>query len=316
MRKFLAACCCAIVGLEVLIAVPLITCLVVLGVVDGMDVPQVAMDVHAETPQYTGTPFLPPPPLSPAGFSGPMIGPPPPPISYSPVCASLPPCPVTDDCPGAGVSPPPPNVAAVAPTPLSPQVEAIAEAHDRLGSPLAESSLAGDPAATRADTIAVLEQVAAQDSARTLPPPEAPTVAETLSSLKPTPEVAGVGECPAKPSLAQSLRVAADQLYVKAQELEIDGNFSRADQLRTLARGIRTEIDLLRRETNPPAPTLSAVTEASLVPQPVSRRARVETVNPLEPVTVGLVRPASFDAPIAAPVEPAEAEEVPQIPAP
>jgi len=203
-------------------------------------------------------------------------------------------------------------------------VVAIAEAHDRIGSPLADSSLALDPATTRADTIAELERVAAQDAGPMLPPPEAPSRAESVASLKPAPEVVGAGECPnvcpsecpARSSLAESLRAAADQLYVKAQELEIDGNFGRADRLRELARGIRTEINLLRSESNPPAPTLSAATEVSLIPQPVSGPARVPTVNSLEPVTVGLVQPASFDAPVAAPLEPAEVEILPQIPAP
>jgi hypothetical protein len=311
MRKFVAACCCAIVGLEVLIAVPLITCLVVLGLVGGIeDVQQVAMDVPVGTQQYASAPFIPPPPLSPTGFSGPPIGPPP--ISYSPPCTSQPPCPVSE------------NVAAVAPPQLSPQVEAIAEVHERIGSPLADSSLAADPAATRADTIAALEHVAGQDSAPTLPPPEAPSQAESsISSLKPAPLVAGTGECPkacpsecpAKPSLVESLRAAADQLYVKAQELEIDGNFSRADQLRTLARGIRTEIDTHHRESNPQAPAPSTVTAASFNPQWVEPE-QVEAKGPVQPAVVQLVEPAAFPTRDETAQDIAEVEKLPQIPAP
>jgi len=308
MRQFVAACCCAIVGLEVLIAVPLITCLVVLGVVGGMDVQQVAMDGPAVTQQYGSIPFLPPPPLSPAGFSGPTIGP-------------LP-CPATDDCPGSGVAPTP-SVAAVAPPQHSPQVEAIAEAHDRIGSPLADSSLALDPATTRADTIAALEKVAAQDAAPMLPPPESPSLAEPVSSLKPAPEAGVAGECPkacpsecpVSPSLAQSLRAAADQLYVKAQELEIHGNFGRADQLRTLARGIRTEIDIIHRESNPQAPTPSTVTAASFNPQ-WSEPSHAATASSAQPSAVQLVEPAPFAAPTETADGLPEFEKLPQIPAP
>jgi hypothetical protein len=124
-----------------------------------------------------------------------------------------------------------------------------------------------------ADTVAVLERVAAQESTPQVAP-------EPIASLKPAPAPA-VTECqkdcpaewPVKPGLVEALRAAADQLYVKAQDLEIDGNFGRADQLRTLARGIRGEIDLLRRESGatPPPAAVTAASFQSDEPAPLDR---------------------------------------------
>ena len=56
--------------------------------------------------------------------------------------------------------------------------------------------------------------------------------------------------------LLESLRTSVARLYDHATRLEEDGEFGRADQVRTLARGLRDEIDMIRREVSP-TPRLS-----------------------------------------------------------
>jgi hypothetical protein len=204
---------------------------------------------------------------------------------------------------------------------VSPEIAAMAEARERVGSPLAGTSLEGNPAATRVDSIAALERVAAQDAptaepTTTEPPADSPAPAGLVATLKPSAAPNGVGNQPIQGSLVESLRAAADQLYVKAQSLEADGNFSRADQIRTLAREIRGEIDQLHRESSPTAPTPSTVTAASFNPQQPAGSAVVEAVNPLELTAPDLLEPATYTAPIELPLAAPAAEKDSENPAP
>ncbi|MCI0360342.1 MAG: hypothetical protein L0211_17845, partial [Planctomycetaceae bacterium] len=249
MRQFVSVCCCAIVGLEVLIAVPLVTCLVVLGVIGGVEVDPLAMDGPQLTQQYSDVPVLLPPPINSAAFGGPAICPPP------SIC----------------IGPP-------AQAPLAPEVAAIADLLGRVGSPLANSSLAGDCEATHRDSIDALSRAAQED-------------ATPIATLKPNPEPAAQlcpnapsNTCPedrpAQPALVDSLQAAAEALYVRAQALEIDGNFGRADQLRSLAREIRREIDTLRLEPGHPVAAAPAVTPASYHAELPKEPAKLEADHP------------------------------------
>src|SRR5262245_46532752 len=156
MRKFVAACCCVIVGLEVLIAVPLVTCLVVLGLVGGMGATQVVSDVPQSTATYAA-PMM--PPVSPTAWSSPTLGSPLPPALPPPVALNTPMCPTTSDCPGGPLPlacTAPSSQLAPAPTP-SPEVEEIAELRQQVGSPLADSNLGRTIPEAPAESIAEIE---------------------------------------------------------------------------------------------------------------------------------------------------------------
>ena len=338
MRKFVAACCCAIVGLEVLIAVPLITCLVVLGLVGGVGVQQVAGDLPPAIPTYAAAPL--PPPLNPTAFSGPTFGPPmslPAPVALAPsVCTTLPACPMPSEyagspSPNACLAPaacpmPPaasaPDLAVPSLPPLSPQVAAIAEVQDQVKGPLADSSLAGNPAELRSDSVAALERVAADSSlpelpALTLPPPTAEPVASlkpepvaqesAVTVLPPGPCEKAAADCPAPcqalQSIATSLQAAADHLYEKAQSLEADGHFDRADHLRSLARELRREISTLRGEdTSPPVSSVKATSyHAPLAEKPVKTSETIGQSPRLLPARAELAEPMPLPSPMQEP---------------
>ena len=305
MRKFVAACCCAIVGLEVLIAVPLVTCLVVLGLVGGMEVQHVASDLPPAMPIYSAAPL--PPPMNATALHGPPIGPPA--TLPAPVALTLPACPPLADCPGSptpnacpspSICQVPETTVATLPPPISPQVEVIAELREKVGSPLAESSLAGDAEQTRTESIAALQRFAATD--------ESP-LATSDPCLKPDVAAQCPANCPAQPTIVESLQAAADQLYMKAQSLEADGNFGRADHLRGLAREIRREIHTLRHEAgegpppgavkaaayHEPLPEKPAKTAAASVRSTALLPARAELAEPVpEPPLLITVQPRFF----------------------
>jgi hypothetical protein len=73
-----------------------------------------------------------------------------------------------------------------------------------------------------------------------------------------------------------SLGASVEHLYALCQRLEADTEYSRADEIRQLARRIREEMDAVRRHESPPAPVTweeptlppPTVTEASFNPEP------------------------------------------------
>jgi hypothetical protein len=315
--------------LEVLIAVPLITCLVVLGLFGGVGVQHVAGDLHPAPPTYVAAPL--PPTLNPTAYDSPKIVPTtlPAPVAVAPValapsaCTSLPPCPIASDYCSASA-----DVAAALP-PLSPHVSAIVEVQAQVKSPLAESSLAGAPDALRNESVAALARVAADSSlpelpALTLPPP----TAEPVASLKPNPVAPesapaapstptserSAADCPARcqapsiaapHSIATSLQAAADHLYEKAQSLEADGHFDRADHLRSLARDLRREISALRgEETGPPASSVKATSYHEPVAEKPAKTSDTTGPSPrLLPARAELAEPMP-QPPLMLPVQP------------
>jgi hypothetical protein len=359
MRQFIAACCCAIVGLEVLIAVPLVTCLVVLGVIGGVDVDSVATN----GPRYSDAPLIPAPMVSSAALQTPSLVPPLP--SGAPAACVQPPGWPVAEIESAPEVPAAASVAA-APATVGPQVDEIAEICNQVGSPLAASSLAGDSSATLKELIAALNRVAKEDMTPIVPSFEPTRPTEPIAILKPDPapadqtpaaaENVDPGACPkspattcpenhsARPALLDSLQVTAELLYGRAQALEIDGNFDRADHLRGLARDIRREIDVLRHESSGPTPAPGPVTAASYdAPLPeepakldadhasatAAPAARALSPSPasLQPTRATLVERSPVPPPLTLPQPPTgiqeevelllpEAQKVPENPAP
>ncbi len=317
MRKFVAACCCAIVGLEVLIAVPLVTCLVVLGLVEGMDVEQVYGDSPSATATYAA-PMM--PPVNATVWNGPPVGSPPLPVPLAPVAPTPATCPTPGDCPGS----PAPLACTVPPSPIpsaptpSPLAEEIAELRQQVGSPLAASNLGHTIPEAPAESIAAIERIAAEEFRTSLPVAPEPTT-ESVPVLKldsttadapanPPVDTAldtAVRDCPAhgpsQPTLVESLQAAADQLYVKAQSLEADGEYDWADQVRNLAREIRREIEKLHGADRPP-PTA----EVSTTTPP----RRLPTAATLNPARAHFVEPAGYELPIE-PQTPSPEAEIP-----
>ncbi len=299
MRKFVAACCCAIVGLQVLIAVPLVTCLVVLGLIGETVTTHVAMDAPPVAPMYP-SPML-KPTANATAYSGPSISPLPPPLPPTAppaVSLALPTCPMPTDClvsPAPSICSAPEATVATLPPPISPQVEMIAELREKVGSPLAESSLAGDDEQTRTDSIAALERVAANEGP--LLDPSDPKLKPEVVSHCPAQCPA---HCPAQLTIVESLQAAADQLYLKGQSLEADGNFDRADQLRGLAREIRREIHTLRREAGegpPPGAVKAAAYHEPSPEEPAKISAIPVRSTTLLPVRAELAEPMPLPSP-------------------
>jgi hypothetical protein len=100
---------------------------------------------------------------------------------------------------------------------------------------------ADSPGASTSEFVTTLKEVA---QGETTAPPAGTVVPDT--------------SCHHSDALADSLRTAATHLYERAQKLEIDGDYGRADGLRGLARSLREQIDWLSRENPPPPPTAPA----------------------------------------------------------
>ena len=326
MQKFIAACCCAIVGLQVLIAVPLVTCLVVLGVMGGVQVP-----VVADAPMYATGPSLAtiPPPMSPSYNNPPEWAPVPvkpvtvPSHGWSPSASQ--------DCQPASESPastgpiaclpplppgPAPKITPSSSPPLKPQVAELVEVRQRLGSPIDDSELIASNVETQGESTEALTRVIGDDEGKIHTPADADPSAtlpgpEVVSTGTPPEAPANPGDrqpapCltpqPVQPTIDQSLQVAADQLYLKAQSHEADGSYSRADQLRELARAIRREIQVLREDLHLPPP--SAVRSAAHQ-EPVLGTLAEETVAPTRETAHPPLLPARAELaePMAHPAE-------------
>lgn len=292
MRKFVAACCCVIVGLEVLIAVPLVVCVVMFAY---MEAAGTTVTVQAQPVDFPGTGYHNPAIVPAPSYSSPY------PTSPSPAAMAILPAPVA------------PTTCPLPPLPA--EITAIAEVRQHNGSPLdgtivAPSSPALPPAID--PFVAAVEQVAVNEAACLMPPPEA-SAQPPATVLKPEPEAEpAAGPKPA--ALLEALYASSEHLYLKANDLEADGNYSRADEVRSLARRIRDEIDILRREspTTPPVP--STVTAASFNPQSPDRAPIAPTTTPAIPL--GEAALESVIPPVPPVESPSEEAKVPTIPAP
>lgn len=271
MRKFAAACCCAIVGLQVLIGVPLVTCVVLFALAQGQSFAPASVEVRATNDSL---PYLPPPLLATPYPTAATVPP--------PEFRSLP------DLTAAVLTPAPIR----APEQLSPQVEDILAARKAIGSPLDGTLLADAAETPEINTgafVARVERVVVEEIE--LPPPPREQVAE-ISQLACPPQVAiGAGNQPAQPTLRESLLTTVHQLYALAERLEADSSFERADRVRRLTRGLRDEIECLPGEGCPP-PTPATVTEASYNPE-LPLAAVAVTASPATP---DLVPPALSEA--------------------
>ena len=264
MRQFVGGLCCAIVGLEVLIGVPLVTCGVMFALWEGGDMSPVEFQVHAAA--------------APADLAGPFPCPPPPTIDFpQPVSFPVPSFPQPATCP------PPATTADTCP-PLSPAAEAIAEAHARNGSPLEGTILAENPGAPLAASeafIAKVEQIATGDAV--LPPST-----ETTVACRPLPVLTATA--PIGPnSVADSLKQAAHSLYARASELEMAGDFVRSDKIRHLAREIHGQIECLGGESKPAAPEPSSAAASAIPAFDSADSNPTAPANPLVPAHAELV---------------------------
>ena len=222
MRKFVAGCCCLIVGLEVLIAVPLAVCLVFYGLVQGGG--PIAMQVQ------------------PSSYDPATI----PPLSYSTPQPYTPAVPVAApmDCIPASPVPIPASYATTPPFPTRQPASnldrsndraagaAISEVRERIPNPLAGTFVAEESS---------VSEPADQPPAVTAGEPKA-------EGLVPTVAADGIpADSEAKPlQLIDSLTRSVQRLYALATDYEDQGNFGRADQVRKLAREIREEVEIIK----------------------------------------------------------------------
>ncbi len=273
MRRFLVASCCVIVALQVLIGVPLAVCigfyfsLVPHRSILTLDAPSVQSGYPYPTYSTDSSPVAYAPAdlcttcPSPATSPAPSYNSP----SYSPVpVASTPPQRAWTPAPAEPTSLPPASI----PAGLAPIVDSRAQ----YGSPLAASSLApSSPAEGIREFVAALDQVAATEP-NPEPDPQPQTPQPAAAALDPSIKN-GVGNSPVSgpATLVESLRTSVQHLYALAQNLEADGNFGRADQIRVLTREIRSEIDIISRDLRREPAVSSAlptVTEAAWNPEP------------------------------------------------
>jgi hypothetical protein len=297
MRKFVAACCCVIVGLEVLIGVPLVVCVFAFAY---MEAAGTTVTVQSQPVDY---------PMS--VCSNPAVVPAP---NYSNGYASTPsPTPLASTGPWAPV---PSTTPAVCPPPPSPEVTAIAEVRQQNGSPLDGTIVAPvNPTSPPSiwPFIAAVEQVAAKETACLMPPPVAPT--EPVAAVNPVePNAAPAVSQPG--GLVEALRVCSEQLYVKANDLEANGEYGRADEVRSLARRIRQEIQTLVAEA--PVIVPSTVTAAAFDPQKADPAAvEPAPATPARGNSIPLTDPTVPSAFPPEPPQPASEEPIlPTIPAP
>jgi hypothetical protein len=149
----------------------------------------------------------------------------------------------------------------VAPDPL---VETILEYRQQVGSPLAGTILADDPASP--DVNREISSILAEVSAQAVAEPIGTSAASESPSLAPPPpEIVN-----SQLALPSPLALAAEHLYKQAGRHESRGEFKRADELRGLARQLRRELD----------PTDKGSTPEIVCPDPVPEAAK--PANPAE----------------------------------
>jgi hypothetical protein len=250
MKSFVAASCCLIVGLEILIGVPLAVCLSFFCLDVGVAVPGVQVaDAGYVSPTC-------PPPI----YSAPVFSPGPVPCGpYDPACLP-PPLPPTNGYAASAVP-----------------VVASLPASDPACDPAPRApSVASPPPRPNASAECQLESSGLQFLAHVCVEGDCPDAACTEAECmnKPTGE----------PALVESLLATAQLLYQQAERHEADTEYDRADRLRMLARDLRDEAQsILRRlPTNTLAPeTWPAAEPANQAVAPASAaEPRTVTVGP------------------------------------
>lgn len=218
MRKFIAGCCCLIVGLQVLIGVPLAVCLIFYGMVQGggpiaVQVQPSAFDPATIPPLNYSTP-------QPYVSGVPVAGP------VDCVPALPPPVAASYSVPSSVAMPDPVNRSKRAEDPTA--SAAIAEVLERNGDPLEDTFVGAQSTQSKAaDTPPAV--AVSEPRAEALLPAIAPADSKARSS-----------------QLIDSLTCSVQRLYALATDYEDQGNFGRADQVRKLARDIREEVEIIR----------------------------------------------------------------------
>jgi hypothetical protein len=235
MGKLLSGICCAIVGLEVLIGVPLAVCLSFVALTQGGSV------VHEYHPAPLAATI--PPPV----FAGPAM----PPVPVAPLPPGPPPYSLPEAAPiGSGYQVQYPGQDQVPKTEPSPKesspaddvlTAAVVESRERIGSPLAGTTLA--PPGTEpssAEFVQSLRQLGEESTLRL--PPQNPAATPPAPAAEPLADAA-----------LAALKQSAERLYQLAGRFEDEGKFGRADRLRCLARSVREELEEIGQESLPPA---------------------------------------------------------------
>lgn len=225
MRKFVAGFCVIVVALQVLIGVPLVVCLVFYALTQSGG--PVAFEMHSgPQPTISPPPYSNPEPMVNPRYSNPQSDR----FESNPQSDRFERGEMPSGLVPAVMGGPPPLIDAQ-PTPA--ERVAIEEEIERRG-----SIVQG----------AVFERSGAQfvqakpDLDDSQPRLSEPAAGESKSASTAVPA----------PPLLDSLQAAAVRLYEHAARLEEESEFDRADQVRTLARGLRREIITIRPEVIPP----------------------------------------------------------------
>jgi hypothetical protein len=211
MRKVIGGLCCAIVALQILVAVPLVVCCAFYVAVQGGHGGPFVVELH------TGP--RPPTTIAPAEF------PPPEPLSVAPTATAL---------------APPRNVI---PTTTPPSDHPILQTRQVQGSPLAGTVLESceSPAQEQELFLAALEKAAAvcaQEPCKT--PVELASDESFVLSAANCADVCSATTHPLV-TVKEPVSHLLAHLYQMAELDERTGHFDRADQWRALARGLRIE---------------------------------------------------------------------------
>jgi hypothetical protein len=242
MRSFVAASCCAIVGLEILIGVPVAVCLGFFCFGSEFSGAYVA-ETQYQQPIYAGVPYTPSalPPGKPVMTFDPYASCPPPPL---PALCPAPPSARSGDC-------------------EEPQLRfpsyTVAAAHDPLVEPAADSApppVRPSSTAQIADSPAGPQTVVGAGSTSRLTIGDAQQLVARVCSEESCPEATAESQPDTLAELTASIRRTTHLLYRHAERREEAGEFSEADCLRNLARELRQEGERLTH-TSEEAPLLS-----------------------------------------------------------
>lgn len=281
MRNFVAATCCLIVGLEILIGVPIAVCLGFLCVGSEFTGTYV-VESQVPGPVYSTATYLPPPlPAHPPGLHA---DPGKPVSAFDPYAASQA---TPSICPAPTAS-----TACVLPPPLpsaSPVVASLPASDPAADQPPVSRVATSSPEAAAGATDPAAAAEHATDAESFLSRFAGPSVFLTMDDVQ---ELTGGGvstgnDLPLKPfgdnptdespesALRASLVATAQLLYRQADRHEANQEYDLADQLRSLARDLRDQASSISRrisENHPePAadPTEPAATTVTVGPPPL-----------------------------------------------
>jgi hypothetical protein len=284
MRKFIATCCCLIVGLQVLIGVPLVICVVFFAYASAASGPVFVTSAAppSDYPVYSGGPG----PLSPSPYAPqPVTGPPkiapspvalpeapafPPPLPPAPapqpwtpepaeavVKPAQPlPVPFASPAPTLSLSPAPvlePASAEINDEPLQPaDVAEIVATREKVGNPLegtlieaANAQFVQALVRTQSPLVSQEPKEPAEPEEETTGNPAPPTRYEIISEDGSTTHIASEVQPETRP-LVETLAQAIKQLYAHADWHEQACSWQRADELRELARSLAREKALIQ----------------------------------------------------------------------